>query len=59
MVKKYPTGYRDFCVTNVSLAPEAKHVLPKFPGTAIAFLLDGDVSAEWAGMKTEFTMKGK
>lgn len=59
VVKKYPTGYRDFCVTNVSMASEAKYLLPKFPGPAIAFVLDGDMSAEWAGMKSEFTMKGK
>lgn len=59
VVKKYATGYREFCVTNVSMASETKHTLPKFPGTSIVFVLEGDASAEWAGMKTEFTLKEK
>ena len=58
-VRKYATGYKEFCVTSVALQAEAKVTLPKFAATAIVFALDGDASVEWEGMKSEFTMHAK
>ena len=58
-VRKYATGYKEFCVTSVALQAEAKVTLPKFAATAIVFVLDGDASVEWEGMKSDFTMNAK
>lgn len=55
-VKKYATGYREFCVYDVVMAVGSTHILPKFPATSIVIVLDGKIGVEWAGMKTEFNL---
>lgn len=41
------------------MAPDSKIKLPNFPSASIVFVLEGEVGAEWPGIKADFKIGAK